>query len=192
MTFYEMKLMFNYLSKQGIVSIDHVNEQISSFHYSVPDVKSKPSCEVLTREDCNQSAVQMWTLARLLPFMIGHLIDVDDPVWKLFLLLRKNMDIVFAPKMTNGLLLLLDEYIVDHHTQYRMVFSNKRLKPKHHFLVHYARYIRKTGPLINKWTLRFEGKIDSSNICYQSFQTSRTSGKHSHIDIHSFDYFLQY
>ena len=154
----ELKLLFNYLAAKGIVTIDHINAQIASFHYSVGDVKSKPSCVVLSREDCNQSAVQMWTLARLLPFMIGHHIATHDLVWKLFLLLRKIMDIVFAPKVTNGMLLLLEECIVDHHTLYRKVYPDERLKPKHHFLVHYAHYIRKTGPLINKWTLRFEGK----------------------------------
>jgi len=154
----EVRLIFGYLTAKDVVTIDQVNAKIASFQYNVADIKSKPSCVVLTRENLNQSAVQMWTLARLLPFMIGQRVDDGDPVWKLFTLLRKIIDIVFAPKVTNGLLVHLEECIVDHHMQYCLVFPDERLKPKHHFLVHYPRYIRKTGPLVNKWTLRFEGK----------------------------------
>jgi len=154
----EVRLIFGYLTAKDVVTINQVNAKIASFQYNIADIKSKPSCVVLTREDLNQSAVQMWTLARLLPFMIGQHVDDGDPVWKLFTLLRKIIDIVFAPKVTSGLLVHLEECIVDHHMQYCLVFPDERLKPKHHFLVHYPRYIRKTGPLVNKWTLRFEGK----------------------------------
>ena len=68
----EVRLIFGYLTAKGVVTIDQVNAKIASFQYNVADVRSKPSCIVITREDLNQSAVQMWTLAHLLPFMIGE------------------------------------------------------------------------------------------------------------------------
>jgi hypothetical protein len=48
--------------------------------------------------------------------------------------------------------------VTDHHKQYQIAFPNERLKPKHHFLVHYGCFIAETGPLVHKWAMRFEGK----------------------------------
>jgi len=76
----EVRLIFGYLAAKDVVTIDQVNAKIASFQYNVADIKSKLSCVVLTREDLNQSAVQMWTLACLLPFMIGQHVDDGDPV----------------------------------------------------------------------------------------------------------------
>jgi hypothetical protein len=95
---HELKLLFKHLCDTGLLKLDDLNTRISGFSYDVADIKSKPSCIVFTREECNQNAAQTWTLARLLPFMIGDLIPEDDPGWKLYILLRKIMDIVFAPK----------------------------------------------------------------------------------------------
>lgn len=60
---------------------------------------SQSHLAVVTREDCNQSAAQMWTLARLFPFMIAELIPPDDETWQLVILLGQIASIVFAPKI---------------------------------------------------------------------------------------------
>jgi hypothetical protein len=112
----------------------------------------------MTREDCNQCAAQMWTLVRLLPFMIATLIPPGDETWQLFILLRQIMSIVFAPKVTKGMMLMLEEFIVEHHTLYRKLYPDDRLKPKHHFLLHYGRFMQLSGPLVHKWAMRFEAK----------------------------------
>ena len=39
----------------------------------------------------------MWTLARLLPVMIGHLISDDDPHWKHYLELLEIVNLIFSP-----------------------------------------------------------------------------------------------
>lgn len=38
------------------------------------------------------------------------------------------------------------------------LFPNEKLRPKHHFILHYHDLILKFGPLRNLWTLRFESK----------------------------------
>jgi len=50
---HDLKLILNYFGEKGIVSIDELNAKISRFCYDLSDSKSKPSCIVLTREDCN-------------------------------------------------------------------------------------------------------------------------------------------
>lgn len=66
--------------------------------------------------------------------------------------------LVCAPKIhTNQvayLKLLVDEYLESR----AAIFSDRPLKPKHHFLLHYPDLIIKFGPLIHLWTLRFESK----------------------------------
>jgi hypothetical protein len=66
---------------------------------------------------------------------------------------------------------------MNHHCLFKELFPEKRLIPKHHFMLHYAYVIRQTGPLISLWTMRFEGKHNYfsqlanhtknfRNICY--------------------------
>jgi hypothetical protein len=53
---------------------------------------------------------------------------------------------------------LLQMKIVDHRKLFITCFPNERLKPKHHYLEHYAHQIRQFGPLIACSTIRFEAK----------------------------------
>ena len=51
----------------------------------------------------------------------------------------------------------IDILVTEHHELYMRLFKT-HLKPKHHFLVHYARALRNLGPLCQVWGMRFEGK----------------------------------
>lgn len=37
-------------------------------------------------------------------------------------------------------------------------FPDFKLRPKHHYIEHYPDLVRRFGPLVNLWTMRFEGK----------------------------------
>ena len=41
---------------------------------------------------------------------------------------------------------------------FQKVFPNSRLRPKHHYLEHYPHLIKVFGPLVDVWTMRYEGK----------------------------------
>ena len=47
-----------------------------------------------------------------------------------------------------------DEFL----TEFKRIFNERKITPKMHHLVHYPRYIRMFGPLLNVWAMRFEGK----------------------------------
>ena len=102
--------------------------------------------------------MQAWCLIRHVPFIIAHKIEEDNPYWELLLKLLEIMDIVFSPKLTPGLIAQLAILIEDHHTHFRKTFPDHRLLPKHHFMVHYPTCLRKIGPLIHVWCMRYEAK----------------------------------
>ena len=49
------------------------------------------------------SASQMLQLVRILPFLLGDMIPEDNKYWICFLLLRKILDIVLSPVLTESL-----------------------------------------------------------------------------------------
>lgn len=74
------------------------------------------------------------------------------------MLLRQVVDLICAPaimaEQVAYLRVLIDEYV-----HFRCVtFPSKPLKPKHHYLCHYAELIKQFGPLIQLWTMRYESK----------------------------------
>jgi hypothetical protein len=59
------------------------------------------------------------------------------------------------------LLGLIEEYLYDRSE----TFSDKPLKPKHHYLCHYPSLILQFGPLLRLWTMRFESKHSYFKRC---------------------------
>lgn len=57
----------------------------------------------------------------------------------------------------------LDALVTEHHQLYLYLFKDT-LKPKHHFLLHYARVMKSVSPLINIWCMRCEAKHRQSKI----------------------------
>ena len=82
----------------------------------------------------------MWCLARMLPLLIGDLIPVGDEYWDNFLCLLGIEEIVFAPVTSTQ----LAAYLAVQVEQYLNEFSDlhdRRLIPKHHYMVHYPKQI---------------------------------------------------
>jgi len=83
---------------------------------------------------------------------------VQNEDWKLLLMLLHCVDIIFAPVLTSGLADMLAFLIQDHHSHFKILYPLKHLLPKHHFLTHYAEFIKTFGPLSQYWCMRFEAK----------------------------------
>ena len=103
------------------------------FYYDVifsseSDKRNKPSIQ-LSLEKIKQSAAQTWCLLRMLPFLIGDYIDLDDPYWQLYLKLRDVVDLCFAPALTAEATYTMEGVIKDHHEYYLEVIliSNWKL-----------------------------------------------------------------
>lgn len=71
------------------------------------------------------------------------------------------------------------------------LFPERKLRPKHHFLLHYYYLIFMFGPLIKVWTLRFESKHSFFKRCARYCQnfvniTSTLAERHQLLQAYSF------
>ena len=135
---------------------------ISFFSKNFVDRKNKPpelsSVDVGTLSP-SMKAMQMWTLLRYLPAVMGHKVPMDDEHWTFMLHLLELVDIVFAPAFTKAMVKYLEQHITDHLSTFVQLFGESvRLKPKHHLLVHLPSIVMHSGPVIGMSCLRYELK----------------------------------
>lgn len=178
---YETKLVLNSLIEQKVLTLDQLNNRLTSFDYGFSDSHNKPSAikpQDLKNPDgsMRQTAAQMWCLLRLLPLMIGDLIPEGEKHWELLLSLLGCMELIFSPALTAEAAIFLQHLIEEHHRLFLELYPDRHFKPKHHFMLHYPGAIRKLGPLVQFWCMRFEAKhgffkrlshitCNFSNIC---------------------------
>ena len=85
--------------------------------------------------------MQMWTLARFLPLIIGQLIPEENKFWLNFLRLLDIMDILFSTSLSPEDCGYLEALISDHHTCFFELYSSLNVTPKLHNLIHMPRLI---------------------------------------------------
>ena len=90
------------------------------------------------------TASEAWSLARLLPILVGDLVPEDDINWANYVLLLEIVGVVMAPKMTRGEASSLAYRIKQHHAIFKEIYPNRPLTPKMHYMVH-----------IPEWTIRW-------------------------------------
>lgn len=100
-----------------------------------------------------------WALIRLLPFLIGSKIPLDEPAWQILLTLKDIVERVVSPVHTAESIGCLDSKISEHRHQFLELFPHERLLPKHHFLEHYPPLIEAFGAVVGLWTVRFESQL---------------------------------
>ena len=83
--------------------------------------------------------MQMWTLGRFLPLIIGHLVTEEDEYWDNFLCLLDIMDILFARPVTADACALAEVLISDHHTSFKELYPHCAITLKMHSMVHMPR-----------------------------------------------------
>ena len=108
--------------------------------------------------------------------MIGSMIPENDEHWNCFILLLRIMAYLFATKLNEDHLGILQDLIMDHHHCFISLYPDHSVIPKQHYLIHTPRlfykysfvdiiivdimqlYSHRYGPLVNYWTMRFESK----------------------------------
>ena len=85
----------------------------------------------------------MWCLARCLPLMIGDLVPEGNERWQLFLLLLDIVDYVFAPKTTRDIIAYVRLLINDHHREFRRLYPDCSIIPKHHYMIHIPEWMER-------------------------------------------------
>ncbi|XP_023812750.1 uncharacterized protein LOC111947676 [Oryzias latipes] len=178
---FEIRLLFEYLIEH-FISKESLLNRIYAFNYGYFEYKNKPTSLNL---DCvghgiGLNATQTLCLVTNITLIFRDLVPEDDLHWHLLLLLLNIINIVFAYDITEGMTVYLKHLISEHHKLFKELYPSKNLLPKHHFMVHYPRCIRKIGPLIHIWTMRFEAKHKFFKDCVKNFKNLTVSLANKH------------
>lgn len=125
-------------------------------------------------------SVQTLCLVKNIPLLFGDLIHEENKNWNLLLLLLQILNIVFSPSLTLGMTIYLKHLIVEHDILFKHLYPQRNLLPKHHFMIHYPSSIRKIGPLLYMWSMRFEAKHKVFKDYFKNFKniTKSLAKKH--------------
>lgn len=170
---FELKLvLFSFIYEQKLFTLELLNCRLACFDYGSCDRKNKPTAlselEIKDQQKngLNQKASQMFCLFVILPFIVGFEVPETNEMWRLYLLLRRIVDLVFSDSVNVGDSVYLKHLIDDHHSLFKLLFPERRLLPKHHMMVHYPVVMRTMGPLSRSSSIRFEAKhYESKRLC---------------------------
>ena len=159
---YDMSRILHHLViKTEKVSLDTLNFKLRTFDYYSNNLRNEVphiSREHLKSLHLRTSGSEMLTLVRILGVVIGNLVDQYNPAWKLYLLLRRILDLILAPIIQPQCSVILEQLICEHHELFLELFPNEHLRPKFHFAVHYPGMLPLVGPLSHLWCMRLEAK----------------------------------
>lgn len=166
---YDLAIYLRYFIKvKHWLTYSQLNRRITQFAYKDSDTSWSP-CQVNEKANTiGGQAAENWCLLRLLPVIIGDKVDPRDPVWQLVIQLKELVERMCAPKITTAQIAYLN-IVVEYLETRKTVFPSDKLKPRHHYLLHYASLTNKMGPLKRLWTMRFES-IHSYFKCVRRIQ----------------------
>ncbi|XP_060846411.1 uncharacterized protein LOC132926082 [Rhopalosiphum padi] len=175
------------LIENNVSSSEVLNNRIISFDYG-PDKGSKPcvlNIDHIRKNTIGLSASEMM-LVRYFGSLIGDFVPQNEPVWYLYISLRKILDILTFTSFQKECSKLLQKLVAEHNELY-LILSKNNLKPKYHYLLHYPTMMLKFGTLINLlWSMRFEAKHRISKIAANiSSRNIEFSPPQSVVDIDS-------
>lgn len=142
------------------ITIDELNKIIAAFDFGYSEVDKRPptlkASHLVSGSSIKLSAVEMWTLAYALPFIVQDIVEADCPYFANYINLLQIMCIVFGYEISRGMVDALADLIAEYLQTYTELYG--ALIPKQHFMLHYPRLILFFGPLATYMTLRFEAK----------------------------------
>ena len=114
--------------------------RIQSFNDGYTERRNRPSGLKMdeSSKHLGLNAIQSWSHGNA-PLILGDVVERNNNCWNLLLLLIQIVNIVFSPIITNGMTYYLKHLIIDHHKLFKSLFPDRRLIPKHHFMIHYPR-----------------------------------------------------
>ena len=160
---FTVKVSLRELFLKGVIKADTLNRWIKTFLYSASDSCNKPShrftddgLRQVGNYNTKQRGAQYWCLIRMLPLLIGDLVEKDDAHFALILKLLKIMDIVFCPEISSGHPAILKHLIIEIFEMLKALFPELIPPNKWHHMIHYVDILRMFGPATRYWCMRYE------------------------------------
>ena len=161
---FELGCILYRLVHEKLILLDTLNRKMSLFYSSLTVEKKNKPLEIVGVHcsgkgiSPSMKAVQIWSLLRMLPLVLADIVSQKHPCIRLLHHLCHLTSIIFSPCFTQGMIAYLEDVIEDHLCNFKTIFPDVPLKPKHHFLVHYPSIIRANGPPVTYSCLRYELK----------------------------------
>lgn len=157
----ELCICLSDLIAKRYFTLNYLNDGIASFPFQFSDKTNRPQTiqtNFSKKGTIGGNGHENWMLLRFLPLLIGHNIPEGEQTWSVVLELKDIVELLSSPSFTTETLTYLQAKISDHRQLLLEAFPDAKLRPKHHYLEHYPALIKKFGPLIEFWTMRFEAK----------------------------------
>lgn len=148
-------ILNHFILKKKYFTIKRLNYIKKFFNYGEIDIKNrsvpfKTVIRIVGKKRVKTirvktSATEMACLLKYLPLMISHLVPQRDPVWKFLLTVVKVSEFLNLSSYSEMDIRNLRLAITHHHKTLLRLFPKKKLKPKHHFLLHYPDLIKQMG-----------------------------------------------
>lgn len=135
-----------FVMKYKFFSFEKFNNRVQQHNFG-PLVKNvnriQISSEILEKDKLRLSASEMLTFFKQFSIIIGDLVPDDCKVWRLYILMRQIISIMFFKicSFKNSCEFL--RTIIDEHNQlYLECFPHTHLQHKFHLLIHYPRIMK--------------------------------------------------
>lgn len=156
---HDLPLILKYFVEKFALSITVLNRRITKFKFLGHDGSDKPAR--VSEKTCKVygSAVQNWTFLRFLPTLIGDkILDRTDKVWQMLLILIYLVQKICSPALRVVSLPVVKKLVRSYIFLRGTLFSEKPLRPKHHFGEHVWKFREIYGTIMKVSTLRYESK----------------------------------
>lgn len=153
---YDISFILNHYISNGDFTAAYLNNSLEKLFKLLPSTSY--SSYTFKSKRLSGNGTQNMYFILFLPLAISEKIeDKENDVWQMLLTLNKIMQLVLSNNIS------IDEtdylqYLIEKYIDLRKQLFTQKLRPKHHYLLHYDELIRAYGPLINVWTFRFEQK----------------------------------
>lgn len=150
-----VKIFFESLKGKN-ANLNVIQSHLRDFNYGFLSKAYKPSKIRPDSNSLGQSARQLHCLILHMPLMFANYRDIISHEWSAMMDLIAIVRIVFSNRITTTDLNHLNN-VVHHHLSF-IISTGRHLLPKHHMTTHYAEVIRRMGPIVKMWMMRYESK----------------------------------
>lgn len=156
---YVMRNIVNtFVFEKQYFTLQTLNTRMQCFNFGPVGNVNKPPIikikRVIDGSTLKMSASEMLNFVKFFGIIMGDKIPETDEHWAIYKNLRQILDILLSPRIVKADAKILKTLVKNMNTLYQKYYGN--LKPKFHFLIHYASILLKNGPIINFWAMRFE------------------------------------
>ncbi|CAD6224838.1 GSCOCG00005578001-RA-CDS, partial [Cotesia congregata] len=158
-------IMHHFIVVKKFFTLTNINNRIEGLYYG-DESRNKPRTlkpnQIKTRF-IKMSASESRCILENIGVLIGDWVPRKNLHWRLVILIKEIFDIVSATVIHKGISYYLTNLIGEYLHLLSILFPGS-LKPKHHYMLHYATIMERKGPLWNMNCMRPESKNRDSKI----------------------------